>query len=72
MTIEDLAKKVEENARRLDENAAKINQNIESIKQNSLALDILRDYKKEARGWFFAFIIVTFLLTIICIHHFFV
>ena len=70
MNLEELAKKVDANARRLDENARKINQNIKRIQQNSYALDILRDYKKESKKWFIAFIIASVLLIIMAIHHF--
>ena len=71
MSIEDLAKKVDDNARRLEEKKKKINDNIDKIKQNSCALEILRDYKYEARKWFIGFIVVSILLVIVCIHHFF-
>ena len=70
MSIEELAKKVDANAKRLDENAAKINENIAKIQQNSFALDILRDYKKEARKWFISFMIISILFVLICVHHF--
>jgi len=70
MSLEELAKKVDDNAKRLDENAEKINRNIKNIKQNSYALEILKDYKKDAKRWFVAFIVASILLIIMAIHHF--
>ena len=52
--IKKLEKEVEKNAKRIDrnyqmvlENTNKINENLEKITRNSVALDILRDYKKQ-------------------------
>lgn len=70
MSLEELAKKVDENTKRLNENTKKINQNLDKIKDNSYALQILKDYKHEARKWFISFIIMTILFIIICLHHF--
>ena len=70
MSLEELAKKVDENTKRLNENTKKINQNLDKIKDNSYALQILKDYKYEARKWFISFIIMTILFIIICLHHF--
>ena len=70
MSLEELAKKVDENAKRLDENADKINKNIKKIRQNSYALEILKDYKKDAKKWFIAFLVASILLIIMAIHHF--
>ena len=70
MSLEELAKKVDDNAQRLDENAKRINENISKIQENSCALEILRDYKREAKKWFISFMIISILFILICIHHF--
>ena len=54
----------------LKDNTEKINNNLERINQNSYALGILKDYKKEAKKWFIAFIVASILLIIMAIHHF--
>lgn len=51
-------------------NTTNINSNLERINQNSYGLEILKDYKKEAKRWFYAFLFVLCLLVIVCIHHF--
>ena len=65
--MEEELKKLEE---KIDDNNKKINENLERINQNSYALGILRDYKKDARRWFIAFIVASILLIIMAIHHF--
>lgn len=76
--IEELKVKMEEiykialdNKTAHQKNGKAIKENFERINKNSFALDILKDYKKEARKWFIAFVIVCILLVIVCIHHFF-
>lgn len=77
--IKEIEEKVEEiykialkNQKTSKTNAKNIEENFERINQNSYALGILKDYKRSARRWFIAFIIMTILFAIICIHHFFV
>lgn len=65
--MEEELKKLEE---KIDYNNQKINENLERINQNSYALSILRDYKKDAKRWFIAFIVASILLIIMAIHHF--
>ena len=69
--IEEVLKIALENRQELKTQAKKINKNIAGIKENRFALSILRDYKRAAKMWFIAFIVMTILFTIVCIHHFF-
>ena len=55
---------------KIDKNGEKINENLERINQNSYALSILKDYKRDAKRWFIAFIVASILLIIMTIHHF--
>lgn len=59
-----------ENKKATKDNANDIKDNFDRINKNSFALEILKDYKKEARKWFIAFVIASVLLIIVCIHHF--
>ena len=76
--IKEIEQKVEEiykialnNQKAHKKNAKDIKDNFARINQNSYALGILKDYKKAARRWFIAFVIMTILFAIVCIHHFF-
>ena len=68
--LDEIRKLAEKNYELISKNTENINSNLERINQNSYALGILKDYKKEARKWFIAFIIVSILLIIVSIHHF--
>ena len=68
--IEEIRQLAEKNYKLISENTQKINDNLERINQNKYALDILKDYKKEAKKWRIAFFITLALLIIISIHHF--
>jgi len=65
--MEEEIKKLEA---KIDKNGEKINENLERINQNSYALGILKDYKRDAKRWFIAFIVASILLIIMAIHHF--
>ena len=69
--IEEVLKIALENKKELKTQAKKINKNIAGIKENKFALSILKDYKRAAKMWFIAFIVMTILFVIVCIHHFF-
>ena len=69
--IEEVLKIALENKKELKTQAKKINKNIAGIKENKFALGILKDYKRAAKMWFIAFIVMTILFAIVCIHHFF-
>lgn len=65
--IEELEKKIDNNTNSINENTIKINGNLERINQNSYVLDILRDYKRETKRWFIAFVGVSVLLLLVLI-----
>ena len=70
--VEKIYKIALKNQKANEINSKDIKDNFARINQNSYALGILKDYKKASRRWFIAFIIMTILFAIICIHHFFV
>lgn len=69
--VEKIYKIALKNQKASETNTKDIKENFSRINQNSYALGILKDYKKAARLWFIAFVIMTVLFAIICIHHFF-
>lgn len=68
--IKEIKKMAEKNQELIQKNADSIKENFDRINKNSFALEILKDYKKEARKWFIAFVIASALLIVVCIHHF--
>jgi len=68
--IKEIKKMAERNYALISKNTKNINDNLEKINKNSYALDILKDYKRDAKHWFIAFIVVSILLIIMCFHHF--
>ena len=70
--IKEIKKMAEENHKLIQKNAEDLQKAFKGISANAYGLEILRDYKKEAKRWFFAFLFVTILLVIVCLHHFFV
>ena len=68
--LNEIKKLAEENSKLIKKNSTSIKENFERINKNSFALEILRDYKKEAVIWKVAFFITLALLIIISIHHF--
>lgn len=54
----DIDKNIEKLEQKLKKNASKIDDNAERILKNSYALEIMRDYKQEAKRWFTALIVV--------------
>ena len=68
--IKEIKKMAEKNQELIKQNTNSIKENFERINKNSFALEILKDYKKEARKWFIAFVIASVLLIVVCIHHF--
>ena len=54
----NLDKNIEKLEQKIKNNASKIDDNAEKILKNSYALEIMRDYKHEAKRWFTALIIV--------------
>lgn len=56
--IDDNANQIESNLHQIEENLAKINDNADRIQKNTLALDILRDYKKDKK------ILISLLITV--------
>ena len=68
--IKEIKKMAERNYVLISKNTKSINDNLERINENSYGLEILKDYKKEAKRWFYSFLFVLFLLVIVCIHHF--
>lgn len=78
--LKKLQAQVEENARSIDrnynmvvDNTKNINENLEKITRNSVALDILKDYKKEVIRAYIVIIIllavVIMLASIVVYHH---
>lgn len=68
MNLEDLEKRIDENAvniqnnfNKIEENLTKINNNAEKIQKNTLALEILRDYKRDKRI-LIALLVITLIL----------
>ena len=70
--IREIRELAEKNYELILKNTVNIDKNLERINQNSYTLEILRDYKKDARRWFVAFVIMSVLFIAVCIHHFLV
>lgn len=54
----NLDENIEKLEQKIKKNASKIDDNAEKILKNSYALEIMRDYKQEAKRWFTALIVV--------------
>lgn len=70
--LKEIREIAERNYELIKANTENINQNLEKINKNKYALDILKDYKREAKIWKIAFFITLALLIVIAIHHFFI
>ena len=70
--IKEIRELAERNYELIKSNEQHIKDNFDRINQNKYALDILKDYKKEAKKWRIAFFITLALLIIVCVHHFIV
>ena len=77
MNLEDLQKRVDDNADRILYNLEKININEQKIlnnetkiQKNSMALEILKDYKKQNKRLFIVLIaeLIIWLITLIIFH----
>jgi len=68
--IKEIRELAERNNEMIKENKKDIDSNFERINQNKYALDILKDYKREAFIWKIAFFITLTLLIIMAVHHF--
>jgi hypothetical protein len=77
MNLEDLQKRVDENADRILNNLEKINTNEQKIlnnetkiQKNSMALEILKDYKKQNKRLFVILIfeLIIWIITLIVFH----
>lgn len=77
MNLEELQKKVDANAemitynlKKIIKNSEKIIDNEQKIQKNSLALDILKDYKKQNKRLFVILIIelIIWMITLLIFH----
>ena len=71
--VENNAEKIDRNYQMVLDNTQRINENLEKITKNSVALDILKDYKKQTiRAYIVIWVllvIVAMLSAIVIYHH---
>ena len=61
MELEEVKKRVDENAQKIIQNMERIHNNEANIQKNSLALEILKDYKRSTKRLYFVLILIIIL-----------